>query len=115
MTTATAQTKHASSAIKTKTIKPLTNIKQDRNGYTLYVALPGMAKKDVDISLQKSDLVVSATSKIQEGESTQTYKRVFRIPNHIDRGQITAEMNQGILHVSLIIQEPMKQQEIQIR
>lgn len=116
MTTARAIKKPVSSAIKTKTIKPLTNITKDKNGYTLYIAMPGMTKNDVEISLHKSDLVISATSKDHAAETkdTHTYRRVFQMPSHIDRGQITAAMNQGILQVSLTIQEPMKKKEIQI-
>jgi HSP20 family protein len=90
---------------------PSVNVSETENGYLLEFAAPGLAKEDFKISLDKNQLKVSA-EKSKQNETTErkftrrefnynSFSRSFVLPKTVDKDQILAKYNNGILKVSV--------------
>ena len=89
---------------------PSTNIIEKNDGYELHMALPGMQKKDVKISLEKNVLSIASDKKTNEEDGVKytrrefaygTFCRSFTLPETVDTAKITADFKNGILRVKL--------------
>jgi HSP20 family molecular chaperone IbpA len=89
---------------------PNTDIFETEDGLTLVMEMPGVEKKDVTVSLESDSLNVEGRidfSKYQGLEPVYSeynvghYARAFTLSDKIDREGITAEINDGVLKLSL--------------
>lgn len=88
---------------------PQTNINESEKQFVLTMEMPGVARKDVEVSLEDDTLTIEAErsdtvesegllrSEIRSGK----YRRTFRIGRKIDRDAISARMENGVLTVTL--------------
>jgi HSP20 family protein len=94
---------------------PAVNIYENETSFIVELAAPGLKKEDFKINLEKDVLSISAQEK-QEAEteqrkvyrkefSYQSFKRVFNLPDLIDRSNIDAKYQDGILIVSIAKKE----------
>lgn len=91
--------------------KPLANVVEKDDRFELELAVPGMEKKDFNISIEKDMLSISAEQKMEKKEEEQNYSRreffygkfcrSFSLPESVDREKITAEYQNGILKLQL--------------
>jgi HSP20 family protein len=90
---------------------PAVDITEDDKAYKIAAELPGMAEKDIDISLN-GDLLTLKGEKRQEREEKEehsyvsersygSFQRSFALPSGINRDQIKAEFTKGVLTVTL--------------
>ena len=97
---------------------PRTNIEETDSAYVLTMEMPGLSRKDVEVSLEadtliiKGDRVVEKTEKDdgvekpkkgflrREIQSTK-FERSFSLGNEVDQENIKAKMEDGILTVTL--------------
>ena len=94
-----------------KTLTPALDVKDGDREVTLSLELPGFSSEDIDISLDKSQLVISASHKEEKEEkddkwlrkeiSKGHYERRLTLPDNIDVKKISAESKNGILTVVL--------------
>ncbi len=89
---------------------PAVNISEDQSGFTIELAVPGMKKDQVKISLENRKLTVMNDQKSEVSEDrkftrqefiTGRFKRVFTLPETIDVESVQADMKDGILTVVL--------------
>jgi HSP20 family molecular chaperone IbpA len=89
---------------------PYTDIHETDQALTLVMEMPGVERKDVNISLDNDVLRVEGHidfSKYEGMEPVYTeynvghYTRSFAISNKIDRDQISAHMEDGVLTLTL--------------
>ena len=88
---------------------PSTNIIEKNDGYELHMALPGVQKKDVKISLEKNVLSIASDKKASDDDANYTRRefmygtfcRSFTLPDTIDTEKISADFKNGILKVKL--------------
>ncbi len=85
--------------------------------------LPNFDRKDVDISIDKGNLVIRAERHEQEKdkdkkyivrESSSSFYRRVRLPEAADENSIKAKMNDGVLSVSVKFKELPKPKQIAI-
>ncbi len=77
--------------------------------FHLEVDAPGVAKDDVELTFEKGVLQITLERKAPEGERTnwhneRGYGKVSRsvsLPDTVDPETITAELNDGVLHVTI--------------
>ncbi|MFP4480843.1 MAG: Hsp20/alpha crystallin family protein [Desulfohalobiaceae bacterium] len=103
---------------------PALNISEDDQEIKVEAELPGMEAKDVDISLQNSNLVIQGEKKFEDEDKRDNYHRVERaygsfyrsipLPVKVDEEKIKANFKNGILNISLPKQEEAKGKKIQI-
>ncbi len=87
---------------------PLVNIYDDSNSIVIQIALPGVKKEDIDLSLQDKKLVVSGFRIGQPDRSYYlqewkygSFEREIDIPVPIESDNIHAEYTDGILTVTM--------------
>jgi HSP20 family protein len=97
---------------------PPVNITQKPNGYLLELAAPGLEKTDFNLKLDNNLLTISADRKTAAAEENsqlirkefdqRSFKRSFTLDEKIDRENITAKYENGILRLELPKKEIFK-------
>jgi len=106
----------------TNTTLPAVNIKDSADHFYVEVAVPGMEKKDFQISLKDNVLTISSEKRKeeekQEGSYTrreysyQSFSRSFTLPDGIvDSDKITAKYENGELQITIPKKEEAKPKE----
>ncbi|HOO72465.1 MAG TPA: Hsp20/alpha crystallin family protein [Spirochaetota bacterium] len=104
-------------------IVPVTDIYETPDAYSLKMEMPGVNKEDVNITLENNELEVSGKVVKDESDARNLkyseyelldYYRKFRVGNDIDRNSIKAELDNGILTLTLHKSEEVKPKKIQI-
>lgn len=89
------------------------------NEYKLDIVMPGLTKKDIDLSFKDNVLSLKCNKKVTEqdqnfyGVKTEQYFRNF--PKGINAEKISAEMDRGVLKIILPKEEGIKSKNIYIK
>lgn len=105
--------------------RPAADTIVDDDGYLLRIDLPGVAKDDIDISMEDGVLSVSAerTEQTREDKDGRVYRRevrygrferAFRLPSDADKDSVTANCNDGVLEIRIARCEAAKARKIPI-
>lgn len=101
--------------------QPAVDICETMNELILKYDMPGVDKKDVDITFEKNTLKVIGNVKIESlGDPVYqetrigNYSRQFTLPDEIDTDRIKAEMNDGVLTIIIPKPEKTKPKRIEI-
>jgi len=96
---------------RTYECEPSTNILENGNGFELQMAIPGVPKEDVKISLEKNVLSISSEKEMGKDDENVKYTRrefvygtfcrSFTIPETVDVEKVKADFSNGILKVQL--------------
>jgi HSP20 family protein len=90
---------------------PAVDVTEDDNAYKISAELPGMAEKDIDVTVT-GDVLLLKGEKRQEREQKEknrylsersygAFQRSFSIPDGVDREKISAEFTKGVLTLTL--------------
>ena len=95
---------------------PAINIKQCENSFMVEVAAPGMTKEDCNVSLDEDNNLVISFKKETENEekdkdghylrrefSYSEFKRKMILPDNIERENISAKVENGVLSIDIPI------------
>ena len=96
---------------------PLSNIKEDDDGFIISAEMPGLDKGDIEVSLGDGLLEIKGeikeeSTQEEKGEIVRTeyrsanYYRAFNLPENIDEGSIDASLQKGILTIKVPKKEP---------
>jgi HSP20 family protein len=111
----------------TNTTLPSVNIKESNESFDVEVAAPGLSKEDFRIELNNDLLTISSEKKDEKTEeeshytsrefSYQSFSRSFSLPGSIERENISAKYENGILFITIPKKEearskPVRQIEI---
>ena len=108
---------------------PAVNIKQSEADFSLELAIPGLGKDDIKISIDKDLLTISSEiekkdeEKDENGKYTRrefsyhAFKRSFTLPETVDTDKIGAKFENGVLYLHLpkreeALPKPARQIEI---
>lgn len=89
---------------------PLVNINETEKDYVVTMELPGVQKKDLDVSIDGDQLVVTAerSEKVESDEGllrreirSEKFRRTFTVGQAIDRDGVKAKLENGILKITL--------------
>jgi HSP20 family protein len=105
---------------------PSVDIKEDKNQFTIEADLPGMEKKDVNVSMENNVLTVQGERKEEKEANEQSnyyrYERVkgsfhrsFTLPETADSENIQASLKDGILTISVPKKEKAQPKAIEIK
>jgi HSP20 family molecular chaperone IbpA len=102
-------------------LAPPVDIFENAEEYRVVADLPGVRQEDIDIELERGELVVFAKRELpREGEPLASgrpdgvYRRVFRIPEDLDRNKIEASFDNGVLQIRLPKSERVKPRRISV-
>ncbi|MEZ0370608.1 MAG: Hsp20/alpha crystallin family protein [Candidatus Sericytochromatia bacterium] len=101
--------------VNTGTTLPAANIKETDKAYEIDLAVPGLKKEDLKISLDHNRLMVSSEQKSEKEEKAKDYtrreysfssfKRSFVLPEDVNQDAVGATYVDGVLHLSVPKQE----------
>lgn len=105
---------------------PAVNIFENEKQFEIEVAAPGMTKDDLKVHLENDDELVIELEHKENGEdkkekkeqrnwlrrefSYSAYRQAFTIPDEVEVGKIGAEMQNGVLHITL----PKKEETVKV-
>ena len=104
---------------------PAMNVWTDENNALVTAELPGVNLDDIDISVEGDMLTVRGVRRPDQVEEGATYHRqerryrpfvrAFRLPFHVDAGQVDATFQKGVLTIALPRAEADKPRKIAIK
>lgn len=105
--------------------QPRVNIRENDDSIALTFELPGMDKKEIKVAVQDDILTVSGERKFKSEQNengcvrteirTGSFSRSFTLPDSVDREQVTADYENGLLEITLAKKEEVKPQEIEVK
>lgn len=103
-------------------LKPAVDIIETEKGLTMIADIPGAAKDNLDINVDKGILTVSApVSHTMPGRPIYTefeyahYYRQFSIPETLDHEKAKADFSNGVLILKVPVAEATKPRRIEIK
>lgn len=102
------------------------DIREDEGHIYIDADLPGFTKDQVDITLENGVLTIAAQRKeetedsrkgqvhLRERHITKVARR-FSIPNAVDEQHVQAQLQDGVLHVTLNKREEVKPRKIEVK
>jgi len=102
---------------------PEANVTEDKDGFTVYVALPGVKKEEVETEIKENILIISGKRGWQPGGEAALVRqeipagrfyRAFKIGVQVKSSAVKAAFRDGILEVRLPKSEEAKPNKIKI-
>jgi HSP20 family protein len=102
---------------------PAVDILDDGDSYQVVMELPGVSRENLTLTLEKDALIVHATRPqyderlqvLHDGRaSTGAFERRLTLGNEVDRGQVTARLENGLLYVTLPRRAEEKRRRIEV-
>jgi HSP20 family protein len=106
---------------------PAVDVSEDDKAYKITAELPGLAEKDVELSVSGDVLVIKGEKERNKEEKDKNYymsersygsfQRSFRLPDGVDQDKIVANFAQGVLTITLpkIADAQKQQKKIEIK
>ena len=103
-------------------VSPEVNICETKDGYVLQAEMPGVNKDGLEITLEDNELTLvghrqadplNGEPLLRESRGAD-YRRVFELDPAIDRGKVSARMEQGVLTLTLPKSERVKPKKIKL-
>lgn len=103
---------------------PPCNAYENEHGFHIEIALPGVAREDMNIMFEAGVLTVNGHRKQTSSEDACRYfaqelgwgnfTRSFRLPSYIDPDKVSASCKEGMLVLTLPKREEVKPRRIEI-
>jgi len=115
--------KQASQNKVAQIFQPNLDIVEHENGFHLYMDMPGVSKEDLSIKLEKDSLSIegkvkgngeSSSDSIYQEYKVGNYARTLKLSPDIDHNEINANLEDGILTLSLLKAPETKARQISV-
>jgi len=101
---------------------PYIELYEGKDDLEIRALMPGVKSEDMDIQLINDSLVLEGTKKndyidqayLRKERQFGNFKKSIKLPFRVDREKITAELNNGILHIKLSKSADAKPKKIEI-
>jgi HSP20 family protein len=104
---------------------PLSNITETDKSFEISAELPGMDKSDIQLTITDNMLEIKGEQKVEKEEEEEgqyvrrecrstSFYRAFNLPENIDEEKIDANLDKGVLKVTVPKVEPVKPEKKQI-
>ncbi len=104
---------------------PAVDVRDDENGYSMEVELPGLTEKDIEVKVEGNLLTISSKKSEEKEEEKKGYLRrerrsysfcrSFVLPENIDAEKISAGFKNGLLTLSVPKPEKEKPKLLEIK
>ncbi len=116
--------KHQNQA-EAKTLSPHVAVRETEKDFLLQADMPGLAKEDIQTSLDCRELVIAGSRKkeevpkgysvIYQERTPMSYRRTFTVNAEIDQEHIKAVYEGGVLNLTLPKSESVKPKKITVQ
>ncbi len=104
---------------------PRVDLEETPDAYLIHMDLPGLSKKDLNISYHEGVLTVSGERKMETKEEKSNYVHVerqfgrfyrsFTLPKAVDESKIEAEYKDGVLQIRVPKMEAVRPRQIEVK
>lgn len=104
---------------------PSANVWEEDDTVHVEMAVPGVKKEDIDITITKDTVSISGSRKEEEKEDDKkkyyyksmesSFEQRFNLPTLVDSDSSTAELKDGVIHLTLPKAEEVKPKQIEIK
>ncbi|HXY02838.1 MAG TPA: Hsp20/alpha crystallin family protein [Terriglobales bacterium] len=111
-------------ALTTSSFAPPVDVYEDEHNVTLKIEVPGIDEKDIDVRIENNTLTVHGERKFEKEEKEENYRRVerqygsftrtFTLPNTVDRENVSANYDKGVLNIKLAKKAEAKPKQIKV-
>lgn len=99
------------------------SIWEAENTFHIELDAPGVSKDDVELTFDKGTLQITLERKLPEGDRTNWHNergfgkvtRSVSLPDTVDPSTITAELNSGVLHVTITKRPELQPKKIEVK
>jgi HSP20 family molecular chaperone IbpA len=115
--------KKQESTVPSRAFLPVTDIFETDEALTVVLDMPGVAKENVDISVENDILTIEGRIDYSKYEGLQPvyteynighYVRSFQLSSKIEQGEISAELKDGVMTLVLPKAEKAKPRKIKL-
>lgn len=103
-------------------ITPPVDIYETRDGLVIMADLPGVSKTDLSVEVDNNLLTIQGSARgeapgevVYREYELATFYRQFELSDKIDSGRISAELNHGVLRLTLPKAEEAKPKKIEVQ
>jgi HSP20 family protein len=96
-------------------VPPPVDIYENADEILVVADVPGARSDSIMVRVEKNELYLHARREEENGPRTADYARTFLVPQGIDAGKISADMNGGVLRIHLPKSEALKPRRIEVR
>lgn len=104
---------------------PCVDVVESEDAYELHVELPGVQRKDVQVTVDQGLLIVQGARQREEEQQGRTWHRVertsgafrrsFALPDDVEAQSVRASFKDGVLTVSLRKSETKRPRAIEVK
>lgn len=92
-------------------VRPTAYVRDEETGTRLTVALPGVRKEDLKLTVHEGVLKLEAP---RAGTSGQRYRFVARLSERLDGSRVTAALENGVLELQVALREEALPRSIEV-
>jgi len=107
---------------QTKSI--LVDLYETADAFVVNASVPGLTSNDLTVSIDQHVVTIHGEPKLEEHQGLRpvlverpmgTFTRTFSLPMPVDASKVTAEINDGVLHLTMPKFEAVKPRKIQVK
>lgn len=119
----TAKSSTPASQEPNRVLQPPVDISEDTDGITVWVDMPGVARDQLNIQVDRETLVIEGQARIDMPEGMQPlyadvrstrYRRSFALSSELDTNQIDASLKDGVLMLRIHKRPESKPRKIEV-
>jgi HSP20 family protein len=122
MNTAVRENRNDERAQAEQFVAPVSSVRENADGYTLEVEMPGVNKEGLEIAVENNELTILGRRSLPPIDGTlihresrpHNFRRTFELDPSIDPSKINAQIEQGIVTLTLPKTEQVKPRRITV-
>jgi HSP20 family molecular chaperone IbpA len=105
-------------------VRPRTSVREFENSVLISMDMPGVKKEDLEITFDRGELTVTGQRERWELENAEacfcerfdgSYRRMFALDDTLDASKIEANLDKGVLRLTIPKTEAVKPRQISIK
>ena len=103
---------------------PSANVWEENDTVHVEMAVPGLKREDIDITITSDSITISGNTKTEEKEDSKkkyyyknmesSFEQSFNLPTKVDSEKARAKLDNGIIHITLPKADEVKPKQITI-
>jgi HSP20 family protein len=105
-----------------RAVAPSVDVYENADEYLVVADLPGVSGDDIDVQFDRGELTLRArrTSTRTDGAISREFadvdfRRTFRVPEKVDAQNISAQLEHGVLHLTLPKSPELRPRKIAVK
>jgi HSP20 family protein len=107
------------------TTSPSANVWEEDDTVHVEMAVPGIKKEDIEITIMDDSVCIRGSNKTEEKEDSKkkyyyrsmetSFEQTFNLPTKVDSNKSEAKLEDGVIHITLPKADEVKPKSIEIK